>query len=98
MNRSGKWRLSPAFDISYAWDPIRKWTSRHQMSVNGKRDDIDREDLIALAHVAGIKKVPANKMLDRVIESILRWPNFAEKAGVAMTRVKEIQAYQTTKL
>ena len=98
MNRSGKWRLSPAFDISYAWDPIRKWTSRHQMSVNGKRDDIERKDLIGLAHVAGIKKARANEMLDRVIESILLWPDFAEKAGVTNTRIKEIQAYQTTKL
>lgn len=98
MNRSGKWRLSPAFDISYAWDPIRRWTSKHQMSINGKRDGFERDDLIKLAHVAGIKKAHANEMLDRVIDSVRRWPNFAKKAGVPERRMKEIQQYQATKL
>jgi serine/threonine-protein kinase HipA len=98
MNRRGKWRLSPAFDISYAWDPKGEWTSRHQMSVNGKRDEFEREDLIALANVAGIKKARANEMLDRAVETVDRWPDFAEKAGVADARVAEINGNLRTKL
>ena len=98
MNRQGKWRLSPAFDIAYAWDPRGEWTSRHQMSVNGKRDKFEREDFIALANLAGIKKARANKMVDRVIETVRRWPDFAEKAGVANARVTKIQASQRTNL
>jgi len=98
MNRQGKWRLSPAFDIAYAWDPRGEWTSRHQMSVNGKRDKFEREDFIALANLAGIKKARANKMVDRVIETVRRWPDFAEKAGVANARVTKIQASQRTHL
>ena len=46
MNRQGNWRLSPAFDISYAFDPWGEWTSRHQMSINGKRDEFGRIDLL----------------------------------------------------
>jgi serine/threonine-protein kinase HipA len=92
MNRRGEWRLSPAYDISYAWNPSGEWTSRHQMSVNGKRDRFEREDLLALANVADIKKVRANQMVDRVIEAVCRWPAFAEEAGLADARVKEIQA------
>ncbi len=98
MNRRGKWRLSPAFDIPYAWDPRGEWTPRHQMSVNGKRDEFEREDLIALANVAGIKKARANEMVDRVIETVRRWPDFAEKAGVDDARAAEIQANQRTNL
>jgi serine/threonine-protein kinase HipA len=98
MNRRGKWRLSPAFDISYAWAPKGEWTSRHQMSVNGKRDEFEREDLIALANVAGIKKARANEMVDRAIETVRRWPDFAEKAGVADARAAEIQTNQRTNL
>ena len=98
MNRQGKWRLSPAFDIAYAWDPRGEWTSRHQMSVNGKRNEFEREDLIALANIAGIKKARANEMVDRTIESVRRWPEFAEKAGVADARATEIQANQRTNL
>ena len=98
MNRRGEWRLSPAFDISYAWNPSGEWTSRHQMSVNGKRDDIERDDLIALANAAQIKKARANELIDRVIEVVRRWPHFAAKADVADSQVKEIQARQRTTL
>ncbi len=98
MNRIGKWRLSPAFDASYAWDPKGEWTSRHQMSINGKRDGVDRNDLIDLAKVAGIKKARANEMIDRVIATVCRWLDFAEKAGIAAARAAEIQANQRTRL
>ncbi len=98
MNRRGEWRLSPAFDISYAWNPSGEWTSRHQMSVNGKRDGFEREDLIAFANAADIKKVRANQMIDRVIETVRRWPDFAGEAGVADARIKEIQARHRTNL
>ena len=98
MNRRGEWRLSPAFDISYAWNSSGAWTSQHQMSVNGKRDRFEREDLLALANVADIKKARANQMIDRVIEAVRLWPDFAKKAGVADARVMEIQTNQRTNL
>jgi serine/threonine-protein kinase HipA len=98
MNRRGVWCLSPAFDISYSWNPSGEWTSRHQMSVNGKRDGFEREDLLALANAANIKKVRANQMVDCVIEAVDRWPDFARKAGVADARIQEIQKHQLTNI
>ena len=68
------------------------------MSVNGKRDDIERDDLIALANAAQIKKARANEWIDRVVDVVRRWPEFAAKADVADSRVKEIQAQQRTSL
>ena len=50
MDRRGEWRLSPAFDVAYAYNDSGSWTHRHQMSVNGKRDDFETEDLFALAN------------------------------------------------
>ncbi len=96
MNRRGEWRLSPAFDISFAWNTESEWTSRHQMSVNGKRDRIDREDMIALAGTADIKRARANQMIDRVIEAVRRWPDFAGEAGVPDVRIEKIQGEQRT--
>lgn len=98
MNRRGEWTLSPAFDVSYAWNPTSEWTSRHQMSVNGKRDGFKRTDLLALASTAGVKKTRANRMLDRVIAAVRRWPDFAGKAGVPDQRVNEIQRNQHAEL
>jgi serine/threonine-protein kinase HipA len=98
MNRRGEWRLAPAFDISYAWNPSGEWTSRHQMSVNGKRDGFEREDLIALARYADVKRVRANQMVDRVIDGVRRWPEFAEKEDIVDAWVAEIQAARRTDL
>lgn len=98
MNRRGEWRLSPAFDISYAWNPGGNWTSQHQMSVNGKRDGFEREDLVSLARAADIKKSRADQMIQRVIEVVRRWPDFAAKAGVSDEQAIKIQATQRTSL
>ncbi len=90
MDRRGEWSLSSAFDVSYALNPAGEWTSRHQMSINGKREGFGREDLHALSTAAGIKIAQANQMLDRVIASVRRWPEFAETAGVPGERIVSI--------
>jgi len=98
MNREGEWRLSPAFDVSFAWNPGSEWVNGHQMSVNGKRDGIDRSDLLDLANIADIKKANANGMIDRVVAVVRRWPEFADTAKVAEEQASQIQAKQLTNL
>jgi len=98
MNRQGEWRLSPAFDIAYAFNPTGAWTSRHQMSINGKRDKIGRDDLISLADLAGMKKPKANDPIDRVLEVMREWASFADKAGVNGQHTEQIQRSLRTTL
>ena len=38
MDKSGEWSLSPAFDMTYSFNPAGTWTASHQMTLNGKRD------------------------------------------------------------
>ena len=40
LNEKHRWDLSPAFDIAYSYKPGSKWLNSHQMSLNGKRDDL----------------------------------------------------------
>jgi serine/threonine-protein kinase HipA len=91
MNRNGDWRLSPAFDITYAWNPIGSWTNRHQMSINGKREDIDREDILKLSNFAGLKNKQCNKLIDEVIVAFDKWPDFAKKVGVVENQISQIE-------
>lgn len=90
MDRRGDWRLSPAFDVSYAFDPRGTWTSRHQMSLNGKRDGFERADLVALARHAGVKAARASDILDRVLAAVRRWPDLAAETGVDEARIASI--------
>ena len=98
MSRRGEWSLAPAFDLSYAWNPNGEWTSRHQMSVNDKREGFERGDLIALARSGDIKKARANQMVDQVIDVFRRWPEYAAREGVDDGRVAAVKVGQLTDL
>lgn len=92
MGRSGTWSLSPAYDVTYAYDPFGTWTSQHQMSINGKRDHFAAEDLLSLAKLGGIKPKQAREMLALVLSSVKRWPEFAAQSGVPEERIRQIGA------
>jgi serine/threonine-protein kinase HipA len=91
MNKRGEWRLSPAFDVAYAYNPDGLWTSRHQMSINGKRDAFVLDDLLALAETGGIKKARATGIIDEVDKAVGRWPEFAAEAGIPEAPANRIQ-------
>lgn len=80
MDESGKWRLSPAYDMGYAYNPIGRWTATHQMSINGKFDEITRDDLLAFAHRNNIKE--AANIIDEICEAVSHWSEMAKDCGV----------------
>jgi serine/threonine-protein kinase HipA len=88
MDRDGVWRLAPAFDVVWAFNPAGAWTNRHQMSVNGKRDLFTKRDVLTVAEQFGIKS--ATEILAQVIDTVARWPEFADEAGVPAELKKEI--------
>jgi len=90
MNKAGQWRLSPAFDVAYSYNPNGAWTSRHQMSINGKRDGIEIDDLLALGKSAAIKPARARDIIAAVTESVRKWPEIADAAGVDIETAERI--------
>ena len=85
MDKTGRWSLSPAFDVSYSYNPTGAWTDRHQMTLNGKRDGFTLADFQACAKNALMKRGRAETILDEVRAAVIRWPEFAEQAKVAPT-------------
>ena len=82
MDRSGEWTLAPAYDECYAYNPEGDWTSRHQMSVNGKRFGIEDGDILACARFANMRERKARAVLDEVKDAIREWSRFAAEAEV----------------
>src|SRR5580704_12113335 len=82
MDKTGAWSLSPAFDVTYAYNPTGLWTSRHQMTINGKSNDFTREDFEAVAQVAGLKHGRSETILIEVMDTVKEWPRYAKTAGV----------------
>lgn len=72
MRDDGVWHLSPAYDMGYAYNPNGGWTSTHQMSINGKFDDIKRQDLLEFAYLNNIKD--AAPIIDEVTYNLsIQW-------------------------
>ena len=83
MDREGRWYLSPAYDITYSYNPTGDWTSRHQMSMNGKRDGFVLQDFLDCGANALMKRGRARSILDEVNAAVSNWRRYAEDAGVA---------------
>jgi serine/threonine-protein kinase HipA len=89
MDRSGNWMLSPAYDITYAYNPEAVWTKSHQMTINGKFDQISRLDLTSVAKKMNISGPDA--IIDRIVDVVSNWSDYAEKVGVNEKRAEAIK-------
>ncbi len=90
MDRKGKWSLSPAYDVTYAYSPDGMWTGTHQMTINGKQDKITVTDLRCAAMSMGVKNADAADIIDRVRQSAAKWSEFAERAKVNEKTMRKI--------
>ena len=79
MDESGKWSLSPAYDITFANG--EKYTANHQMSIGAKLNSFTRKDLIAFGLSLEIKESAVKEIIEQTIEVL----------GSFSQRAKEIE-------
>lgn len=91
MDRSGTWSLSPAYDVTYAYNPSGAWTRSHQMSLNGKRDDFARSDLATLGVAADLSERESLMIVDEIVEAVADWSSFAADAAVPAEQATRIE-------
>lgn len=89
MNKRGEWRLSPAFDICHAYRPGSEWVSRHALSVNGQRDRISENDLLAVADSMNVKK--PESIVAEIRTQVKQWEKYADEQGVPVKLAKAIK-------
>lgn len=80
MNKSGEWKLSPAYDICHAYRPDSGWVSQHALSINGKRKNIERQDLLRIGKSMNIKN--AEEMIDKISSVVSNWSTYAKAVDV----------------
>jgi serine/threonine-protein kinase HipA len=89
MNKKGQWSLAPAYDVCYSYSPLGKWTSQHQMSLNNKRDDFTRDDLLAVSRKMDIKN--GREIIQQVVETVSQWESYAKEADMKKNYIKQIK-------
>lgn len=80
MTPMGEWKFAPAYDLCHTYQPGHPWVSQHIMSINGKRKELSKDDLLAVAKNMGVKK--AQHMVTQVTAVIQNWYRYAEQCNV----------------
>lgn len=76
LKKGGEWELAPAYDVCFAYRPDSEWVSQHNLSVNGKRWGISKNDLLVVGKEMNIRN--ANQIILQISEQIGHWSDFAD--------------------
>lgn len=91
MNRNGAWSLSPAYDITFSYNPTNKWLRAHQMSINQKNSSVELQDLVETALKMGIKKGKAMNIIAQITRVVADFQKYAMEAGIREKTYCDIQ-------
>jgi serine/threonine-protein kinase HipA len=80
MDKTGQWKLAPAYDVCHAYRPDSPWVSRQSLSVNGKRQGITSNDLLEVAKQMNIKK--AGGVIEQILATLRNWQDYAGRCEV----------------
>jgi len=88
MHRDGRWALTPAYDVTFAKGS--GFTSRHQMSIRGKREGLQLSDLLDLGEEMTIRR--PRRIVDEVRDAVADFAVHAEATGTPLGALGDIQA------
>lgn len=82
MDKTGAWRLSPAFDMVWSFDPAGTWTRTHQIRLNRKQDQFSRDDLLAFGRYCNLNASKAGCIIDEIHDAFSAFPVYAQQYDV----------------
>ncbi len=91
MNRKGKWSLSPAYDLTFAYNPDNRWISRHQMSINNKTCNITEADLTTYGKSIGLTLDFCQRTIADTKSVVSNWLDYAARCEISEERAIKIQ-------
>jgi len=91
MDRKGIWSLSPAYDMTYSYQPLGSWTSKHQMTINGKQDNFLIVDFEECGKKALLKQGQAKNIVKTVLDIVGNWQDYADDSKVNSQHREQIQ-------
>lgn len=92
MRKGAKWELAPAYDITHAYRAESEWVSQHQMSINGKFDNITRADVREVAERFDLlAEMP--DAIDQVSEAVSMWNGLAREAEIDAGEATKIKSH-----
>ncbi|TXC76048.1 type II toxin-antitoxin system HipA family toxin [Luteibaculum oceani] len=89
LKPDGVWRLAPAYDLCFAYNPTNFWVNQQTLSVRGKRQGISKGDLLEIANENSIKK---GKEIIELVEGVVQqWSAYAKEVELDSELSKTIE-------
>lgn len=86
-----RWNLAPAYDLTYPLDALKNYLRvSRAMSINGKRTDINRNDLLKIADLFTIKD--ANGIIDEVVNSTNQFRILCQEQNIPDKVITKIES------
>ena len=82
MNKQGQWSLSPAFDMTYSYDPNGMWTKNHQINLNSKNNNFTKDDIVAFGNYCNLKEKKSIEILENTIKQFKKFEQLADEYKV----------------
>ena len=86
MDRSGAWRLAPAYDLVFSDGP----GGQHTMAVAGEAVQPTERDMLRVAEDCDVDVRRAREIVQQVRDAVRDWPRFARATGVGSTTERRI--------
>jgi serine/threonine-protein kinase HipA len=90
MATDGVWKLAPAYDVCHSYRPGSDWMSQHSLSINGKRIDFNKEDLLKFAEQHSIRHAP--RIIEEGLAMVNNWMKYAKEFNVSDDLAKVIDS------
>lgn len=91
MDRNGRWRLAPAYDVTFSYNPDNRWLRTHQMTINGKNRNIELEDLLVAGANMGISKKKCMNIVSEVDKVVSNFEEYADAVGIREKTVNDMK-------
>lgn len=88
LPENGQWKLSPAYDVNWSYNPDGVWTSLHQMNISGKRSHFVKNELVEFGERNDIDN--PNDIVEEIIEVVSNWSQYAKNTCVDDSRISLI--------
>lgn len=88
LKKDGQWELAPAYDICHAYRPGSDWVSQHALSINNKRKDILKDDLLIIGKSIKCKK--SANIIEEISYTVSKWSEFAKEVDVNKVLMESI--------
>lgn len=86
-----RWNLAPAYDLTYPLDALKNYTRvSRALSLNGKRNGINRSDLLMIADQFTVKN--PNAVIDNTLSATGKFRVFAQLQHIPLKVIESIEA------